>query len=265
MDEEICESFRECYTRIPPDGFLPPSVAEEEEADRHVLLEILMFKGQGVDEAISSVICDRDAFRSLLVCVRRVVKPRDFDVERRKREGGSIELRPNKSSKESGDGARGSKAKKVCFNLKKGGYMQVWHLEVCAPPSTSEVVRTDLVRLDTDLGVRTDSVSLCTAVNVRAAAMSVDLDRTDSVSLVEGQVQLALFSEQEVCDLRAAVCDALGIDETWAEEGFELTPYKFNFLQALATEIGDIDVGLCHLLKHGASTGMRQRIPPSGF
>ncbi len=47
--------------------------------------EILMFKGQGVDEAISSVICDRDAFRSLLVCVRRVVKPRDLDVERRKR------------------------------------------------------------------------------------------------------------------------------------------------------------------------------------
>lgn len=38
-------------------------------------------------------------------------------------------------------------------------------------------------------------------------------------------------------ELRAAVRDAVGINVTWAEEGFELTPYKFNLLQALATEI----------------------------
>lgn len=73
----------------------------------------------GADEAISSVICDRDAFRSLLVCVPRVVKQREVDMEKRKRKGGAIELRPNKLSKESGDGLRA--AKKVCFNFKKEG------------------------------------------------------------------------------------------------------------------------------------------------
>ena len=60
------------------------------------------------------------------------------------------------------------------------------------------------------------------------------------------------------------MCDAIGADVAWAGEGFELTPYKLNLLGALATEIGDIDVGLCHVLKHGAPTGVRQRIPPSG-
>ena len=115
------EAFVNAYTRTPPDGFRPPSVAEAEEADRHVLLEIfrLMFKGQGVDEAISSVICDRDAFRSLLVCVPRIVKQREVEVVKRKRKGGEIDLRPNKTSKESGDGLRA--AKKVCFNFKNEG------------------------------------------------------------------------------------------------------------------------------------------------
>ena len=115
------EAFMNAYTRTPPDGFRPPSVAEAEEADRHVLLEIfrLMFKSKGADEAISSVICDRDAFRSLLVCVPRVVKQREVDVVKRKRKGGAIELRPNKSSKESEDGSQA--AKKVCFNFRKEG------------------------------------------------------------------------------------------------------------------------------------------------
>lgn len=38
----------------------------------------------------------------------------------------------------------------------------------------------------------------------------------------------ALFSDKEVCQLRAAVYEALGTDVAWAEEGFELTPYKFH-------------------------------------
>ena len=79
----------------------------------------LMFKSKGADEAISSVICDRDAFRSLLVCVPRVVKQREVDVVKRKRKGGATELRPNKSSKESEDGSQA--AKKVCFNFRKEG------------------------------------------------------------------------------------------------------------------------------------------------
>ena len=50
----------------------------------------------------------------------RVVKQREVDVEKgRKRKGGAIELRPNKSNKESGDGLRA--AKKVCFNFSKEG------------------------------------------------------------------------------------------------------------------------------------------------
>lgn len=103
------EAFVSACTRAPPDGFRPPSVAEAEEADRHVLLEIfrLMFKGKGADEAISSVICDRDAFRSLLVCVPRVVKQREVDGEKEAQRGAV--QRPNKSSKESGDGSQAAK------------------------------------------------------------------------------------------------------------------------------------------------------------
>ena len=64
-------------------------------------------------------ISDRDAFRSLLVCVPRIVKQREVEVVKRKRNGGEIDLRPNKTSKESGDGLRA--AKKVCFNFKNEG------------------------------------------------------------------------------------------------------------------------------------------------
>ena len=74
----------------------------------------------------------------------------------------------------------------------------------------------------------------------------------------------ALFSAKEVSQLRAAVCQALGTDVAWAEQTFELTPYKFHLVKALAAQIGDIDVELCDILKVGAPTGVRQRVPPSG-
>ena len=41
----------------------------------------------------------------------------------------------------------------------------------------------------------------------------------------------ALFSAKEVSQLRAAVCQALGTDVAWAEQTFELTPYKFHLVR----------------------------------
>ena len=121
------EAFVSACTRAPPDGFRPPSVAEAEEADRHVLLEIfrLMFKGKGADEAISSVICDRDAFRSLLVCVPRVVKQREVDVEKRKRKGVQFSD-PTSRARNQGMVRRQQR--------RSGGHVQVWcHVQICAP------------------------------------------------------------------------------------------------------------------------------------
>ena len=73
-----------------------------------------------------------------------------------------------------------------------------------------------------------------------------------------------LFTDVQVSQMRSCVCDALGLDHSWALQSFELTPYKFNLLQSLATKMGDIDVGLCDALKFGAPTGVKERVPPSG-
>ena len=56
--------------------------------------------------------------------------------------------------------------------------------------------------------------------------------------------------------MRAEVCSSLGVDLDWAEKSFELTPYKFNLLEAMAARLGDMDVGLCAVLKEGAPTGV---------
>ena len=74
-----------------------------------------------------------------------------------------------------------------------------------------------------------------------------------------------MFSEAEVAAMHAEVCSALGVDLDWAERSFELTPYKFNLLEAMAARLGDMDVGLCALLKEGAPTGgVGKKIPASG-
>eukprot|EP00434_Breviolum_minutum_P019886 symbB.v1.2.017546.t3/scaffold1371.1/size209032/18 len=72
------------------------------------------------------------------------------------------------------------------------------------------------------------------------------------------------FQTIEVETLQRAICGALDIDPVWALQDFELTPYKFHLLSAVALRMGDIDVGLCDTLKVGAPTGVRERIPPSG-
>ena len=68
----------------------------------------------------------------------------------------------------------------------------------------------------------------------------------------------------EVETLQRAICGALDIDPAWALQDFELTPYKFHLLGAVAVRMGDIDAGLCDTLKVGAPTRIRERIPPSG-
>ena len=71
------------------------------------------------------------------------------------------------------------------------------------------------------------------------------------------------FQTIEVETLQRAICGALDIDPVWALQDFELTPYKFHLLSAVALRMGDIDAGLCDTLKVGAPTGVRERIPPS--
>ena len=72
------------------------------------------------------------------------------------------------------------------------------------------------------------------------------------------------FQTIEVETLQRAICGALDIDPAWALQDFELTPYKFHLLGAVAVRMGDIDAGLCDTLKVGAPTGVKERIPPSG-
>ena len=74
-----------------------------------------------------------------------------------------------------------------------------------------------------------------------------------------------MFAGEEVAAMRAEVCSALGVDLDWAEKSFELTPYKFNLLEAMAARLGDMDVGLCAVLKEGAPTGVGAKIPASGI
>jgi hypothetical protein len=56
-----------------------------------------------------------------------------------------------------------------------------------------------------------------------------------------------MFSEAEVAAMHTEVCSALGVDLDWAERSFELTPYKFNLLEAMAARLGDLAVGRCAL------------------
>eukprot|EP00438_Fugacium_kawagutii_P001597 Skav221839 [mRNA] locus=scaffold885:463742:465520:+ [translate_table: standard] len=83
--------------------------------------------------------------------------------------------------------------------------------------------------------------------------------RWDSLPL-----EAPMFTAEEVAAMRSEVCAALGIDPCWAEQSFELTPYKFNLLEAIATRLGDLDAGLCAVLKEGAPTGVGAKIPASG-
>ena len=69
-----------------------------------------------------------------------------------------------------------------------------------------------------------------------------------------------LLPDNRPGNFAALICGALDIDPAWALQDFELTPYKFHLLSAVALRMGDIDAGLCDTLK----VGVRERIPPSG-
>ena len=73
-----------------------------------------------------------------------------------------------------------------------------------------------------------------------------------------------LFSEEEVHKLQMAVATSLRVDVDTALASFPLTPYKFNLIEAMCRQVGDVDVELCDILREGAPTGIRQAIPASG-
>ena len=64
--------------------------------------------------------------------------------------------------------------------------------------------------------------------------------------------------------MRRAVCACLGVDFAWASEQFPRTPYRFNLMERLASQLHDVDAQLPCILKVGSPTGVRCAIPASG-
>ena len=79
--------FLDFYTSAPGEGFRPPSAAEAEEADKTALNEIfsLCFGGASLDDAISTIINDRDLLRYLLMARPKPVSQQPTKLARPKR------------------------------------------------------------------------------------------------------------------------------------------------------------------------------------
>ena len=80
----------------------------------------------------------------------------------------------------------------------------------------------------------------------------------------DGTLLEPLFNDMEVEDMRRAVCACLGVDFAWASEQFPRTPYRFNLMERLASQLHDVDAQLPCILKVGSPTGVRCAIPASG-
>ena len=81
------------------------------------------------------------------------------------------------------------------------------------------------------------------------------------VNAGDGALRAPLFNDVEVEEMRGAVCACLGVGRAWATEQFPCTPYRFNLMERVATQLRDVDVALPGVLKVGSPTGVRCTIP----
>ena len=83
------------------------------------------------------------------------------------------------------------------------------------------------------------------------------------VNAGDGALRAPLFNDVEVEEMRGAVCACLGVGRAWATEQFPCTPYRFNLMERVATQLRDVDAALPGVLKVGSPTRVRCTIPAS--